>query len=391
MPNLLPAYLLSCAQALRFGLGVWVLYYLRVTDYAGIGLVEALMMVTAAIVEVPTGALADRLGRRPTLALAFANLTIGYYLLSIVRDLPTLALSLVVITLGRSLYSGTLEALLYESLDDAGQAQGYAAALSRAQSLALVSHALATSIGGFLYAVRPELPFQITAAVQALGVAVALLVREPRRRSSIAQGSVIRLTVSGIRDALFSTTARSLVWPFLLVGFFAVVLDEILDDVLAVEFGFSPEALGLLFAVIYLTAAAAARLSPRLIARYRHRRLALGIGYLTAVSLLPAAYLDRWLGGATIVLRYSLRSILDTAASDAVQRTADSRHRATVHSTYVLIRSLPYIIGAYGIGKMMDLLTAIGFAPGLGMGLLLTVTVYSVFAARRRDEESDGP
>jgi len=64
MRNITIAYTLSFLWKCWFWLGIWVFYYLRFTDYAGIGFLEAVMITTATIGEIPTGAIADILGKK---------------------------------------------------------------------------------------------------------------------------------------------------------------------------------------------------------------------------------------------------------------------------------------------------------------------------------------
>ena len=64
MKNVKIAYVLSFLWRSWFWLGIWVFYYLRFTDYAGIGLLEAVMITTASLGEIPTGAIADVWGKK---------------------------------------------------------------------------------------------------------------------------------------------------------------------------------------------------------------------------------------------------------------------------------------------------------------------------------------
>ena len=52
-----------------FWLGIWILYYLRFTNYTGIGLIEAVVITTGFIFEIPTGALADLIGKKKTIII----------------------------------------------------------------------------------------------------------------------------------------------------------------------------------------------------------------------------------------------------------------------------------------------------------------------------------
>ncbi len=94
-------YLLAAAVGCRFGLGVWVLYYLRVTNYAGIGLAEGLMILVTLIAEVPTGALADLMGRKRTLNLGFGFLSLSFLVFWQLNGLASLCLACMLFSLGK--------------------------------------------------------------------------------------------------------------------------------------------------------------------------------------------------------------------------------------------------------------------------------------------------
>lgn len=69
--NIKIAYIVATFRNAWFWLGVWILFYLSITNYSGIGIVESTLFFTAIILEVPTGALADILGKRKTIIISF--------------------------------------------------------------------------------------------------------------------------------------------------------------------------------------------------------------------------------------------------------------------------------------------------------------------------------
>src|SRR3989344_1850334 len=118
--NIRIAYLLAAMKNSWFWLGIWIFYYLRFTNYAGIGLIETILIVTLTLMEIPTGAIADLLGKKKTLILAFLFELIGGLMMAIAPNFSVLAGSVFVMCVGGALYSGTLEALVYDSLKQEG-------------------------------------------------------------------------------------------------------------------------------------------------------------------------------------------------------------------------------------------------------------------------------
>lgn len=383
--NLALAHLLSALYGARFGLAVWVLYYLLFTDYAGIGLVEAVTLVTAFVAEVPTGMLGDRLGRRRTLIASFAILGSGYLLLGTVRGLPGLLLSLFVLSVGRSLYSGTFEALLYDSLQAASTAARFPRELLRARAFTLGTSAVTTITGGWLYTVEPRLPFLVTAAVMAVATVVAALLREPPYALGTLHPSLLAET-RRVWRRLLAAEARPSIVPLLCVGALVAVTEEVLDDVLAVELGYSPTGLGLLFAGVYLVAAAASGVAGRWAERWAPRSSALILGSIIAASLLPSPWMGIGLGGVAIALRAATRSFLDVASATAVNDLVPSQIRATAVSSFVAARNAPYVACAYAVGALMDRITGLYFAVAFGLVSLLVICALATVRFDSRSE-----
>ena len=131
MKNIRIAYALSFLWRSWFWLGIWIFYYLRFTDYAGIGFLEAVMITTATIGEIPTGAIADIVGKRKVIILAFAMGAIGNIVMAFAPNYWVLVASIVTMTLGGAFYSGSLEALVYDTLIENGNTDIYHKVISR--------------------------------------------------------------------------------------------------------------------------------------------------------------------------------------------------------------------------------------------------------------------
>jgi hypothetical protein len=168
------------------------------------------------------------------------------------------------------------------------------------------------------------------------------------------------------------------------VGAFLVVSEEILDEVLAVELGFSSRELGALFAAAYLSAAVAAHLAHRLERRLGARPLVFGMALVAAATLVASPRIGLVGGGLAFLLRHAMRSVHDTVVAGRLAAVADSTLRATVLSIYHAARSVPYVTLAWGIGAAMDRVTARGFALGFGIAMAIATAAAWLLSTRRR-------
>ena len=147
--NIWIAYFLAFCKNAWFWLGVWVFYYLLYTNYAGIGLIETALVVTFILTEIPTGAIADLLGKKNSLMISFILGTIGSFMMAYAPDFIVLTISVIVLAIGGTLYSGTLEALIYDSLKQDKDEEHYPKVISNISSISLIAPALCGLIGGF--------------------------------------------------------------------------------------------------------------------------------------------------------------------------------------------------------------------------------------------------
>jgi hypothetical protein len=300
----------------------------------------------------------------------------GYLLLAASSSLSWLLVSLGVLQLGKSLQSGTFEALLWESIDEADRERDYVRVYGRINAAQLLAVAAASLLGGFLYRIDARLPFAAAGAAFGVAAVAALWLREPARGAHEEPASPAPHALADMRS-VGGALARAwrLTVPLIVVGAFLAVTEEVLDDVLAVEFGFSPAGLGALVALAYLAAAAAARVAHRLEAGWGRRPLVFGVALAGAVTLVLSPRLGLLAGGAGVLLRHAFRSVHDTVVTGQLAAIAPPSQRATILSVYQAIRRLPYVAFAWSVGTLMDRITARGFALWFGVAMVAATSI----------------
>ena len=83
----------------------------------GVYLIQCIFAVTVFILEVPSGYVADMLGRKKTLMSAFFLSALGFSLFPFAQNLTHLILAEIILGIGMSLSSGTDTAILYDTLE----------------------------------------------------------------------------------------------------------------------------------------------------------------------------------------------------------------------------------------------------------------------------------
>ena len=233
-------YSFQFVRGFHFWLPVWFLFLQSQhgLSYVQIGFMEVLFGIATIMAEVPTGAIADRFGRRVALgvgALGFAGATVLFATL----NFPSLILGHLFMSITRTLMSGSDDALLYDSLRQLQRTDEYERHAGRASAVATASLLAATILAGPLVSV---LDFRTVIIISAAGMGLAgllaLALREPPRRESdfsdttsdtseqsASHGSgtaVLSEIRTGLRIAL---RTRPVLWAILFAGVLLATLD----------------------------------------------------------------------------------------------------------------------------------------------------------------------
>lgn len=371
--NSLIIYILSFTKNTWFWLGIWIFYYLQFTNYAGIGLIETTLIVTFTLTEIPTGAIADLVGKKKTLILSFLLQTIGSFIMAFAINFEMLIFSVFILCIGGSFYSGTIDAILFDTLKQHGQEDDYDKKISTVNMLSLLAPAVCGLIGGFLYIIHPRLPFIASSVGLLVGLHASLFLIEPTIDTvKFSLQSFILQTKQGLRELFKSTSITHQTLSLLSVGFIVVICSEMLDSFLGFEFGFTPEQLGILWSIIFLVSAFASRMTP-FIRNYSSDNLAIFVtGMVIALSLIVSPIVGLAAGGIFLMIRVSLEGVFGNLMSIVVNTNTQSQYRATTLSTFNMIKNIPYVAFAYLIGSLSDTISARNTAFAMG-GILLTL------------------
>jgi len=184
-------------RSLTFWQAVWFLYFQEALSGAQAILLYAVYDVATTVLEVPSGYMSDRLGRRKTLiASAFAALG-GVVFLAIGGSFWAFALGQILIGMGAAFASGTEESILYESLEASGREDEVEAQEVIAWRYGFTALALSAVTGGLMALIDPRLPF-IASALAMLGlIYVSFRMVEPTRDESKTSSEIMRLSQLG--------------------------------------------------------------------------------------------------------------------------------------------------------------------------------------------------
>ena len=99
-----------------FMIPVWIAFLQSRISVSQIAMYVSITFLTQLVLELPTGALADMIGRRRTIAFAYLVDATHYLLFGFTWLFPQFIGLAIISGLGEALRSGSLEAIVYDSL-----------------------------------------------------------------------------------------------------------------------------------------------------------------------------------------------------------------------------------------------------------------------------------
>lgn len=255
---------------------IWRYYAFRATNSAGfyvpvailfledkgfgldfVGFAYAVFSFAMVAGEIPSGYLADWLGRRETLALGsgLRAATLGAY--PFADSAPAYLALHVVWATGWALRSGISDAWLYEVLEVRFDESEFARIEGRGSTALLATSAAAAVVGGVLYGVEPGLPFLVNAVLAGLGIPI--LFSFPRIEADASDGDALTVgeAVEMLRLQVERPEIRWLVaYAALFNGLFSVT--RVFEQPALEAVGVPAAGLGALYAGFKLVSAGAA-------------------------------------------------------------------------------------------------------------------------------------
>lgn len=145
---------------MSLGFAIYVIFLLRSgLDVLQANLLNMIFMISVFLLEVPTGAFADALGRKKSLLIAIIFLTLGHFLYPIYRNFQMFAVAEILIALYAAFSSGAFDAWVV----DTAKQQGFQGKVDLIFSQANIVSKAALIIGGlsgaYLANIEIGLPF----------------------------------------------------------------------------------------------------------------------------------------------------------------------------------------------------------------------------------------
>jgi MFS family permease len=173
-----------------FHIAVLVIFYQqRGLSFSQIMLLQSVYYFAKVLSEVPTGAWADRVGRKKSLVIGSLFHSSAYLLIFLSHSFILFNVGEIIAGVAMSFASGADSALAYDSLKCLGRENEYKRIEGNATSVRYLAYAVFAPVGGVLATLNLALPYLASSVVVFLSGLIALTMTEPSRERKSVQGS----------------------------------------------------------------------------------------------------------------------------------------------------------------------------------------------------------
>lgn len=315
---------------------------------------QAVYSIAIVILEIPSGYLADVIGRRKTLILGAVFGTFGFATYSFSFGFMGFLVAEIILGIGQSCISGADSAMLYDSLLEKGEENKYTRFEGRITSLGNVAEAVAGIAGGLLAGITLRTPYFAQTFVALIALPAAITLVEPTRKVPLIKAGIMEI-VHIARFALFTDRPlrRNILFSAitgtatLTMAWFAQPFFEYTRIDIAW--------FGILWTTLNLTVAITSYTAHRLEHKLGQRRSILLIALMIPMGYLALSRFH--LPGGLIILYifYLIRGYATPVLKDYINRITASNIRATVLSVRNFIIRLLFALTGPLLGWVKDI------------------------------------
>jgi len=178
--NIFLWYVTTFFTAAEFTLPIWVIFN---TTYLSLNYTEAMILGMlpfgiSALLEIPTGSFADKYGRLLSYRSGLILQLLAMISYIFFKNFSVLIFFQIIGGLGLALKSGSLEALIHNSITTSNKKEAFFRKHSIKMIIVFISRTLAVLVGSFIFAREPRLPFIFVAVSLFAAVIISFFFQE---------------------------------------------------------------------------------------------------------------------------------------------------------------------------------------------------------------------
>lgn len=382
--NIWKYYLASTLAYFAFFTPIIQLFYLdhklTITQIALLGVTWGVVRI---ILEVPSGILADKWGRKRVFAISSLFAILQVLTLIYATTFWHFFLASIFFGISFSFLSGTNISLFYDTLKQIKREAEFEKLWARQEIYQQISLVVAFLSSGFLYKFSPLLPFQLSLIFLIVSFIVVLTFKEPEYHKQIEETNVFTHFTSSMKFIFENDSLRNIM-IFSVIFCIGSDLSYYYGQIYLKQLALPIVLFGIVYTLKSLLCATFANIAPFIRKRIDYRGIfALQIILVTSLLYIMVLTNNYFVGAvcfASLAIPYGLFTI---SKDSYIHKLTKSHRRATVDSMISFVIALVILILEPVTGYLADLYTM--KLPFLLIAILMSVyCLYYLFYVYKR-------
>ncbi len=326
-------YIIGSLMWGRFFIPVLALFYIasQVT-LEQFTIIMGVFALSTLIFEIPTGVIADLLGKKKTLLISRTMYVIEIILIAFFDGFWVFLVAKIISGIGVSFSSGTNQALLYDSLKRLKKEKEYKKISGLSNAISKISMAFVFIIGAYLFTLNHKLPAILSLPLITLGFILTFFIKEPyiAKKKVNLQNSLIHLK-EGLKYFKKNYYLKYLAFFTFLIGStisMMLSLSSKYFELILIPITF----IGIISFILNLASAYSARKAHFLEEKFGEKNSIFLTIILTFFSVFLMSFLIPYIGVFFFLILVFVRGFYEVIIGDYVNRHIETSHRATMLS-----------------------------------------------------------
>lgn len=353
--NLRIFYIVELLRSLVFIIPIWVAFERQYLSLSQVAIVEVVIYATGLMCELPTGAFGDMFGKKKSVALGFVIKSIGLVLFGFSVNFTGFLLYAGLTGLGDAFISGSQEALLYDTLKQAGKEDLFDKISSKFSLVFQSGVAGATIIGGFLGSVSMQYPIWLYACAFGLSaLAIGNAIEPAIDTEKFTFKTYTKKIFDGVKELTRTSYILQLSLYYILVGGITWSCQVFFNNTMLVDLGYSSRELGLTFGTLRIINSLVLFRLLHFSTLFNRKRALLVFPLVMMFSLLPGIWLTKWTAIPFVMGAMFASTARWILLGKYTNMEFSSKNRATAISTLSMGVSICFMLLVWGSGPLMD-------------------------------------
>lgn len=326
---------------------IWVIFLNKKgLNLTSIGVLDAVAFAAIALLEIPSGALADLIGRKYTLAIGSFLYSLGMLFLALTNSISIVVIGYLLWHISNAFFSGTNYAYLYDTLKASNKESDYQKIAGRLRAISSIALASGSLIGGWIAATTSlSVIFYIIFALCLISTIIALTLKEPRmQKDTEIKQSVGLLIRSSLSFVISRPMVRNLILMNGIISTVPFIILYVMIQPYVQDKNIPIGLLGIIFVGIQLMGSLGSLVSNKIKGLLTFEKQIIFIPLLMIMILALLSFVSSSVGIALFALLSFVLSIFSLNLNTKLNNMINSQERATIMSLGSMISSILVVV-----------------------------------------------